>query len=84
MLVFYSTLFQANSDGKADPIKDVFFPSSLWNRDNSVLQARHAILLHLLLFWLSQAEQELVFSAGLYSGQVSSNMGYKTPEQVNP
>lgn len=32
---------------------------------------------------MSQADQQ-VFSAGLYSGQVSSNMGYKTPEQVNP
>lgn len=31
--VIYSTLFQANSDQKVDPIEDVFFPSSTWSRD---------------------------------------------------
>lgn len=30
-----SLLFHANSNQKADPIKDVSFPSSIWNRDNS-------------------------------------------------
>lgn len=32
--VIYSILFQANSDQKVNPFKDVSFPSSTWNRDS--------------------------------------------------